>query len=130
MGNSSTASSGTSSEPNRVLSMVIGISSLRWAARLPEEVEKRLLDDVGAGVQGRLVDVLLHREVDEGLGHVRVLGVGQELGGGLLDLLKARVGGLEAVGRGPHGRARLRQRRQVGVESLQVGAAQVVAVGD
>src|SRR3954452_14786715 len=127
-GNSSTASSGTSKAPKRVLSMFTGICFLLSA--LPEEVQERLLDDVRAGLQGRLVDGLLHREVDVGLRHVRVLDVGEQLRERLLDLLKAAVGGLEAVGGGADGGARLTERVEVRVERLDVGRAKGVHVGD
>src|SRR4051812_27520873 len=72
-GNSSTDSSGTSRAPKRVLSMFTGICLLLLA--LPEEVQERLLNDVGARVERRLVHGLLHREVDCGLRHVGVLDV-------------------------------------------------------
>src|SRR5919206_1860966 len=127
-GNSSTASSGTSTAPKRVLSMVTGICFLLPA--LPEEVQERLLDDVRPCSQGRLVDGLLHREVGVGLRHVRVLDVREELGERLLDLLETAVGGLEAVGRGADRGARLAQRVEVGVERLEVGGAERVGVGD
>src|SRR3954470_19603608 len=123
-GNSSTVSSGTSMAPKRVLSMLTGICFLLSA--LPEEVQERLLDDVRAGPEGRLVDGLLHREVHVRLCHVRVLDVGEELRERPLDLLEAAVGGLETVGRGAHRGARLADRVEVRVERLQVGGAQGV----
>src|SRR4051812_20384608 len=94
-GNASTDSSGTSMAPKRVLSMLVGICLLLSA--LPEEVQERLLDDVRAGLEGRLVHGLLHREVDVGLRHVGVLDVAQQLRERLLDLLEPAVGRLEAV---------------------------------
>src|SRR5215218_7629387 len=127
-GNSSTDSSGTSRAPKRVLSMLTGICLLLLA--LPEEVQERLLNDVCAGLQGRLVNRLLHREVDVRLCHVRVLDVGQQLGEGLLDLLQATVGRLESVRRGAYGGARLVDRVEVGLEALEVGGAERVRVGD
>src|SRR3954462_11087742 len=127
-GNSSTVSSGTSMAPKRVLSMLTGICFLLSA--LPEEVQERLLHDVRAGPEGRLVDGLLHREVDVGLGHVRVLDVREKLTERPLDLLKPGVGRLEAVGRGADRRARLTERVEVRVERLQVGGAERVHVRD
>src|SRR4051812_41614136 len=126
-GNSSTASSGTSMAPKRVLSMLTGICLLLSA--LPEEVQERLLDDVRAGPEGRLVDGLLHREVRVGLGHVRVLDVREQLRERLLDLLEAAVGGLETVGGGADRRARLADRVEVRVDRLDVGRAERVQVG-
>src|SRR2546430_17462899 len=82
--------------PKRVLSMFTGICFLLSA--LPEEVQERLLNDVRAGPEGRLVDGLLHREVRVGLGHVRVLDDREQLRERLLDLLEPAVGGLETVG--------------------------------
>src|SRR3954465_4043848 len=123
-GKSSTDSSGTSRAPKRVLSMLTGICLLLLA--LPEEVQERLFNDVAAGPEGRLVCGLLHREVDVGLRHVRVLDVGQELGERLLDLLKAAVGGREPVRRRADGGARLADRVEVRVEPLDVGRAQRV----
>src|SRR3954451_19446334 len=127
-GNWSTDSSGTSMAPKRVLSMLTGICLLLTA--LPEEVQERLLDDVRAGLEGRLVDGLLHRVVDVGLCHVRVLDVREQLRERLLDLLEAAVGGLEAVGRGADRGARLADRVEVRVDRLEVGRAERVHVGD
>src|SRR5213078_1411037 len=124
----STASSGTSMAPKRVLSMLTGICFLLSA--LPEEVQERLLNDVRPCLQGRLVDGLLHREVDVGLRHVRVLDVRKQLGERLLDLLEPAVGGLEPVGGGADRGARLAERVEVGVEGLEVGGPQRVRVGD
>src|SRR3954447_7509083 len=125
-GNYSTDSSGTSREAKRVLSMVAGICLLLLA--LPGEVQERLLNDVSAGLQRRLVDRLLHREVDVRLGHVRVLDVREQLRERLLDLLKSTVGGLEPVGGGADGGARLADRVEVRVQALDVCCAQRVHV--
>src|SRR3954471_12089762 len=112
-GNSSTVSSGTSMAPKRVLSMLTGICFLLSA--LPEEVQERLLHDVRAGPEGRLVHGLLHREVDVGLGHVRVRDVREQLSERLLDLLEAAVGRLEAVRGGADRGARLAERVEIRV---------------
>src|SRR3954451_20408986 len=119
MGNSSTDSSGTSRAPKRVLSMFTGICLLLLA--LPEEVQERLLNDVRAGMERRLVHGLLHREVDCGLSHVGVLDVTEQLGDRLLDLLEPAVRRLEPVGRRADGRARLADQVEVRVEALEVG---------
>src|SRR3954462_6951092 len=118
-GKSSTDSSGTSRAPKRVLSMFTGICLLLLA--LPEEVQERLLNDVRAGVERRLVHGLLHREVDGGLRHVGVLDIGEQLGERLLDLLEPAVGGLEPVRGGADRRARLADQVEVRVEALEVG---------
>src|SRR3954465_12960376 len=118
-GNWSTDSSGTSMAPKRVLSMLTGICLLLTA--LPEEVQERLLDDVRAGLEGRLVDGLLHREVRVRLCHVGVLDVRQQLGERFLAPLEPPVRRLEPVRGGPDGRARLVDRVEVRVEALQVG---------
>src|SRR4051794_13019180 len=125
-GNWSTDSSGTSMAPKRVLSMLTGICLLLTA--LPEEVQERLLNDVSAGLKGRLVDRLLHREVDVRLCHVRVLDVGEQLRERLLDLLEAAVGGLETVGGRADRGARLADRVEVRVEPLEIGVPQRVHV--
>src|SRR4051794_39364262 len=127
-GNWSTDSSGTSMAPKRVLSMLTGICLLLTA--LPEEVQERLLNDVAAGLQSRLVDGLLHREVRVRLCHVRVLDVGEQLRERLLDLLEAAVGGLEPVRDRADVCARLADRVEVRVETLEVGRAQRVHVRD
>src|SRR3954453_17651576 len=114
--------------PKRVLSMLTGICLLLPA--LPEEVQERLLNDVRTGPEGRLVDGLLHREVDVGLRHVRVLDVREQLRERTLDLLETAVGGLEAVSRGADRGARLAQRVEVRVERLEVGRAERVHVRD
>src|SRR3954470_2385027 len=125
-GNWSTDSSGTSMAPKRVLSMLTGICLLLTA--LPEEVQERLLNDVRAGLEGRLVDGLLHRVVHVRLCHVRVLDVGEQLRERLLDLLEAAVGGLEPVGGRADRGARLVDRVEVGLERRQVRGAERVGV--
>src|SRR5215213_4793992 len=123
-GNSSTDSSGTSRAPKRVLSMFTGICLLLLA--LPEEVQERLLNDVRARMERRLVHGLLHREVDRGLRHVGVLDVREQLGERLLYLLEPAVGRLEPVGRRADGGARLADQVEVRLEALEVGRAQRV----
>jgi hypothetical protein len=51
---------------------------------LPQEVEEGRLDEGLPRLQGALVDGLLGGKLDEGLGDVGVLGLGQEAERGLL----------------------------------------------
>src|SRR3954470_18289263 len=91
-GNSITVSSGVSISPNR---LVWNRTPRKVSA---QEVHQRALHDVRARLERRLVGGLLGAEVDHRLGDVDVLGVGELLARGLLELPEPRLRGVEAVG--------------------------------
>src|SRR3954452_24569992 len=95
-GNSTTASRGISSVPKRVDSRVrVCVVMVRAASLTAQEIEERRLDDGSAGPQRGLVGVLLVGEIEDGLGHVRVLDVGEQRGRGVLDAAQTCLGRVE-----------------------------------
>src|SRR5919198_438840 len=137
-GNSITASAAISSVPKRELSTVrvdmekrllkVTDERGRPSSRLAEEIHERALHEARAGAQRGLVGGLLRVEVDEGLGDVGVLGAGELLGRGLLELGQPRDGGLEPVRARAVAGADLEQLVEVRVERLEVGGGERVAI--
>src|SRR5436189_4167785 len=128
LGNSTTASCGISSCPKRVDSSMMVCVVMGTYGLLPKEVEERGLDDRGTRPQRGLVHVLLVGEVEDRLREVGVLGLGEQLGGGRLDVGEAGLGRVEAGLRRAERGARAVERVEVVAQVLQVAAAQRVAV--
>src|SRR4051812_29931627 len=98
-------------------------------AVLAQEVHEGRLHERRSRAESGLVGGGLGIQVDEGLGDVDVLGVGQLPDGGLLALLEARQRGVQALGAGAVGRTQLKDVVDVAVELVDVAADGVAVAG-